>query len=214
MTETTQPRPRRKPGALRSEIVASARELFLENGYAGASMRQIADRTGTTQGMLYRYFPGKAAVFEAAVLEPFTELLAEYVTSWRARTLAELPTEALFADFNRRILAFAGEHRQELLVLLAADAFEADELRSGREAFAAVIAEIVEQVLADAPGRGWDGVDLEVATRATIAMVVGTALLEPWMYGPDAPLPATDRVIAELTAYELAATTTRSAGPR
>ena len=63
-------RPERVLGAQRREaILAVARDVFLEAGYEGASMSQIAARLGGSKGTLYSYFDSKQALFEALIVE-------------------------------------------------------------------------------------------------------------------------------------------------
>lgn len=49
------------------ELIAAAIERFAEKGYAGTKTEEIARKAGVTIGTLYRYFPTKEALFEAAV---------------------------------------------------------------------------------------------------------------------------------------------------
>ncbi len=51
----------------RERIVESALGLFGEHGYAGTSVRAIAEDAGVSQGLLYNYFEGKEALLEAIV---------------------------------------------------------------------------------------------------------------------------------------------------
>ena len=53
------------PRDRRSEILAIAGQLFLENGYQGTSMSQIAAAVGGSKGTLYAYFDCKEKLFEA-----------------------------------------------------------------------------------------------------------------------------------------------------
>jgi len=53
----------------REEIIASAYQLFLERGYHGASMRQIAQRAGIALGGIYNHFASKEAIFIAVMIE-------------------------------------------------------------------------------------------------------------------------------------------------
>lgn len=61
--------------ARRDEILAVARKLFAERGYAGASMRDIADATGLLAGSLYTHFRSKATLIEEIVASFYTDLL-------------------------------------------------------------------------------------------------------------------------------------------
>ena len=53
--------------ARRQAILAVAREVFMEDGYAAASMSAIAARVGGSKGTLYNYFPSKEDLFTAVI---------------------------------------------------------------------------------------------------------------------------------------------------
>jgi AcrR family transcriptional regulator len=43
----------------RETILDAARQLFIQQGYHGTSMRQIASQAGIALGSLYNHFPNK-----------------------------------------------------------------------------------------------------------------------------------------------------------
>ncbi len=52
----------------KQEVISrAAREIFLRDGFAGASMDDIARRAGVTKQTVYRYFPSKLDMFRAAL---------------------------------------------------------------------------------------------------------------------------------------------------
>lgn len=53
--------------ARRQSILAIARDVFLREGFAAASMSAIAAKVGGSKGTLYNYFPSKEALFVAVV---------------------------------------------------------------------------------------------------------------------------------------------------
>ena len=58
--------PKRRNGRLRvAAIIQAAAELFAERGFDAATMTDIAARSGTAIGSLYRFFPGKDALAQA-----------------------------------------------------------------------------------------------------------------------------------------------------
>jgi TetR/AcrR family transcriptional regulator len=68
--ETPQDAPRRRqrrkadrPG----EILSAAQALWAERGFAASRAEDIAARAGVAKGTVFRYFPTKEAIFEAAV---------------------------------------------------------------------------------------------------------------------------------------------------
>jgi AcrR family transcriptional regulator len=62
----------------RQWILAVAQELFIDQGYDGTSLREIADRLGFTKAALYYHFRSKEEIL-VALLEPGNELLAEFL---------------------------------------------------------------------------------------------------------------------------------------
>ena len=59
----------RVKGSSRRAAIDAAMEVFLERGYAGASLQQIANRAGVSTATLYKRFPTKASLFEAVIPE-------------------------------------------------------------------------------------------------------------------------------------------------
>src|SRR6202000_3232312 len=51
----------------RETILSIALQVFLEEGYAAASMSTIAARVGGSKGTLYNYFRSKAELFAAVI---------------------------------------------------------------------------------------------------------------------------------------------------
>lgn len=62
-------------GDRRDQIVFAAAQLFVERGYGGTSMRNIADRVGMLPGSVYHYFPAKEDLFVAIHREGFRRLM-------------------------------------------------------------------------------------------------------------------------------------------
>jgi AcrR family transcriptional regulator len=48
-------------------ILASVRQAFLDKGFDGASMQDLARAAGISVGNFYRYFPSKAAIIQALI---------------------------------------------------------------------------------------------------------------------------------------------------
>ncbi|PXX52712.1 TetR family transcriptional regulator [Nocardia tenerifensis] len=76
----------------RSEIVAAARRLFVEQGYDAASMTRIAREAGVVSNTLYWYFQDKDAVL-IAVLDA---VLADSMASYREVLDSELTDRLLW----------------------------------------------------------------------------------------------------------------------
>jgi AcrR family transcriptional regulator len=60
----------------RAEILQAAHDLFIQQGYHGTSMRQIATQAGVALGGVYNHFDSKEQVFKAVFIEyhPYREI--------------------------------------------------------------------------------------------------------------------------------------------
>ncbi|WTW92435.1 TetR/AcrR family transcriptional regulator [Streptomycetaceae bacterium NBC_01309] len=69
MATTTRPRTRRtqqeRSGTTTAELLAAARALFAEDGYAATSLDAVCERAGVSKGALYHHFRNKEALFHA-----------------------------------------------------------------------------------------------------------------------------------------------------
>jgi len=70
----------------RALIVAAAAELFVERGYAGTSMREIAGRVGLLAGSVYHYYPAKENLFLAVQKEGFRQIIERVERALRGST--------------------------------------------------------------------------------------------------------------------------------
>src|SRR5215831_12661552 len=76
-TDEAKPRRRGRPVGDReakiSDILAAAREVIAEEGYAGASLRKVAERAGCSTGPVTYYFRNKDAMIAAVAESLFDE---------------------------------------------------------------------------------------------------------------------------------------------
>jgi AcrR family transcriptional regulator len=88
----------RPKGRLRGEaILEGALELFTERGYDATTMTEIAARSGTSVGSLYRWFPCKESIADALLLECAQEVTGQ---------LAALETQAATISVGKLAVAF------------------------------------------------------------------------------------------------------------
>lgn len=87
--------------AKRRQIVEGARKIFLDRGFEGASMGEIARCAGVSKGTLYVYFQNKEQLFCAIMEEERrSHLKATFSID------ASLPVAEALNDFGRRLLTF------------------------------------------------------------------------------------------------------------
>lgn len=91
---------------LRDAILRAAGELFLEHGYEGFSLRQVAEQIGYSPGTIYLHFDSKDDLLFTLVADGF-ERFGESLRS--AYLSADAPWDRLRA-IARAYVTFAGEH--------------------------------------------------------------------------------------------------------
>lgn len=90
----------------REAIMHAALELFVERGFFGTAVPEIADRAGVGAGTIYRYFESKEALVNA--------LYRQEKQRFAERVLAEFPTTTIARELFRtmwmRMATFAVEN--------------------------------------------------------------------------------------------------------
>ncbi len=61
----------------RTSILEAAQSVFARHGFSDTTVELIAQAAGVAKGTLYLYFPSKAAIYSAAVVEGLRELAQE-----------------------------------------------------------------------------------------------------------------------------------------
>lgn len=79
----------------RGEILDAANRLFVDRGYHGTSMRQIAQQAGISLGAIYNHFSGKEDIFIGVFMEfnPYVGVLP-LVNQAQGETLEEIIHDA------------------------------------------------------------------------------------------------------------------------
>jgi AcrR family transcriptional regulator len=104
----------------RQRLIAAARGLFAERGYAGVATEEIVQAAGVTRGALYHQFRDKANLF-AAVAETVQAEIAERITAGAQADGPAAPMAALHAGV-RRFLEVCADSAVERILLLDAPA--------------------------------------------------------------------------------------------
>ena len=68
----------KEPEERKQEILDTAMRIFYEKGYEKTSITDIAKAIGVAQGLCYRYFPSKEALFDSAIDQYAEELVSQF----------------------------------------------------------------------------------------------------------------------------------------
>lgn len=92
----------------RDKILQAAQAVFIEKGYNGARMQEIADRAGANKAMIYYYFHSKDALFETIIREAFEQLFQLFGEIWQTEAIN---FEELIPQIVHAHLKFLTEHQ-------------------------------------------------------------------------------------------------------
>ena len=82
-----------------AEILLSVRRAFVEKGFDGASMQDLARAAGMSVGNFYRYFPSKSAIIQGLI----THDLADMQRDFAAILMSSTPLQSLRLLIHQRI---------------------------------------------------------------------------------------------------------------
>jgi AcrR family transcriptional regulator len=120
----TTKRTRLKGAERRRLILEAARRVFLESGFSGARTRRIAEEAGITEALLYRFFPSKLAIYEAAVLQPLEAFVADMLAATGEIEARSENREDGLRRINEMLYHFMRESAPFLAVVLLSEVNE------------------------------------------------------------------------------------------
>jgi len=157
----------------RLSIEEAAYGLFLENGYHGTSMRQIAERAGLALGGIYNHFSSKDDIFQALIIDkhPYTQIIP-IVEQASGDTIEEI-----FLDAARAI-QFEMGNRPDFIKLMFIELVEFN----GRH-FPKLFEKVFPQVLpilqhVSAPGSGLRDIPMPMLMRTFMGSIVAFFVTE------------------------------------
>lgn len=196
-------RTRRPSGEPRRLLLEAANEVFNQKGYSSAKTREIAERAGVSDALIYRYFGNKAGLFREAMVQPFVELVDQQIATPLPQGFDAADMRSIVRYRIGALYDLFSSHRA-----LAALLFVGDVLTEGELAEAQVLDDVRIQIerlvdIGEAQNRSFDPTAgrPDIATRAAIAMIAGMATLGTWYFGDERP--NRDVIVDEMTELSL-----------
>ena len=120
--------PAAEGGAASSAPRRGTRTLFARQDYRSTTTREIAEKAGVAEHLLFRNFGSKAALFREALVVPFTSFVDEFSETWRSVVPEETDEEELAAQFVGQLYDLFVENRGLVMTLWGADSLSEEEL--------------------------------------------------------------------------------------
>jgi AcrR family transcriptional regulator len=110
---STQERRKRRHARTRRDILAAAREVMLESGSGGITVREVARRADFSPAALYKYFAGRDEIVVALTHESFL-ILKQFID----RVPGSLPPDKRLVALSMAYMRFARENPADLACIL------------------------------------------------------------------------------------------------
>lgn len=186
---------------VRQRILEGAARAFSVSGFQGTSVPAIAAEIGVSVGLLYRYYPSKAALFTAICL---SEMDAEMETLNHHLSQIANPRERLRQGVEYYLRQMDRPQGAGVVLGALAEAPANPQVREVMRLRSAAIREFIRGYLSDgvAAGEVSAAAPLAQFTEA-IAMMLDGAVATWAVWGPELDLPALSDAIVTLLASAL-----------
>lgn len=169
------------PDARSAEILASVRQAFVEKGFDGASMQDLARAAGMSVGNFYRYFPSKSAIVEGMIALDLAEMEGDFA----AILGADDPMSALRATIRSRISDAECAGDGQLWAEITAAALRKPDIGAAACRMEDVITGHLTTVFAQVTGLPWDEAHRRFSAHALfVVMLVKAAAMQKPHPGP------------------------------
>jgi len=165
--------------AQKEQILNAAARLFIEKGYGGASMQEIAEALGMTRTAVYYYFKNKDEIL-AALVEEVT-LQARRLSSRVAAEAGADPKERLRALVHQHAMLILSHHNEFRVIDRTEQQLPDRAFRANEDAKRAVLNNFTAAIEAGVQAGLFRVVDAKVAAFTMIGMCSWPA----FRYKPD-----------------------------
>ncbi len=113
----------KKSDITKAKLVDTAKALFLERGFDGLKMQELADKAYINKGLLHYYFKSKEALFQAVFQEAMEnlfggvaeELLSDHAIETKMHVIIDLYFDRLSANPGLPIFVLSEIHKNPTL---------------------------------------------------------------------------------------------------
>jgi AcrR family transcriptional regulator len=181
-------RKRRSREDVTQRIRDAARQLFAERGYAATTTKEIAAHADVSETLLFRYYGGKAGLFDEVVSAPFDSLMDAFAER-HADASADGTREADLRQLVDQIFKLFDENRETFSALMLAPRTQTTISPSGpqfdlQRYFEQAARQIEMHFSAQGKAPPFD---VRVAAPLAFGMIASGVLLRDWLFPARAP---------------------------
>jgi AcrR family transcriptional regulator len=183
----------------RRQILASAKAVFADAGYHGASINAIIERAQIARGTFYLYFSSKAAVFDSILDQAMTDLRAK-LRRIDVTDTAAAPPQVQLREQIVSALEYIVRDRPLATMLITAGHTPDAEATERLDQFYAEVRELTKRALETGVEIGLlRPCNSELVAAAMLGMIRG--VIELMIHQTDAP--TVDEVVTEMLTVAL-----------
>jgi AcrR family transcriptional regulator len=194
--------PRKSSAESRELVVAAARELFGQQGFANTAVKDVATKAGVAEIIVYRLFGTKAELFEEVIFRQLVEAIVGWLEKWGERDPGDASSWESGRGYIEGVYRMVSANRGQILALLAAEAFEPE--FAGERTTSSPINQALHRIESlvgrEVAARDWRGVDVALATRVTFSMIFSLAMFPDTLLPLGSDRPTDEQIIDEMTA--------------
>jgi hypothetical protein len=150
------------------------------------------------ESVIYRSIGTKEQIFQQAILEPYNGFLESFMDGWTAAA-AQRSNHEMVGIFVRELYDLLSEHRELIAALINASSITSDKGSGvGRAQLNTHLAALGRQAELEAESRGVTGVNLPLAVRCAVGMVISLILLDDWLLPEGDDRPTREELLTEV----------------
>jgi AcrR family transcriptional regulator len=166
----------------REQIIRTATELFSRDGFRGATVRQLAEKAGISEAMIYHHFPSKEALYDAMLQHKLENSKHLFYPLEAANTKQDrVVLETIVGNFLREVTKDTSYMRMLLYSALEGHEFARKAVNGPLQDFYGFLGSYLEQRMEDGAMKASSG---HVAARLLMGMAYYATLLREIYHDP------------------------------
>lgn len=194
--------PRVRRGTAPGLLLTAARELFAERGHRATTTRQIAEKAGVSEDLIFRYYGSKGGLLHEAVIRPLLELLDRLRASWAdSAEVRARGDEELVRGFVGRLYDMLDGNRTVAMTMvqILSESPENLDVEQVHAQVSELFEPLVPSVGSYLEDRGFRQDDPALLVRLMMVLIGSSAVFLPSTYARPDEVPDRDRIVDQIT---------------
>lgn len=198
------PKVRVKRGTAQQHLLDAAQQLFADRGYRGTTTKDIAQKAGVSENLIFRYFKSKSELMLASVVNPLFAILQHFTDDWRRNDdFRARPHQEIIHSFVGEVVDLIDSHHglaRAILNVLVERPPDFDTADIGRR-FAELLKGMGPEMGEFLSSRELTSTNPGLVLRMGIISAITNVVLLPESYGQGERPPTKTAIVDELTNF-------------